>query len=295
MIIRQSHIVPSQVIDIRLSDYARSIFTDIPSRKGIKKVIKRGEILIDNKTGKTGDWIQPGQTIQWIDLELRPPKSFKLKLSITFEDDYLAVVHKPAGFPVSGNQFRTIENALLFNLQPSSAKDALKWPRPVHRLDTPTSGLLLIAKTSSAQVQFSRQFENKTIQKKYQAIVMGRIAQRGMIRLSIDNKESQTDFEKIQTNRAFRFGQLSLVNLFPKTGRTHQLRKHLSSIGHPILGDRLYNNSERQLKGKGLFLCAVEIGFQHPIESTFITRTIATPHKFNYILEREERRYNYLN
>ena len=175
MKILQTHIVPDGTPRERLSDYACGIFPLIPSRKGIKKAILRHEILLNNKIAKTGDWVESGQTIAWVDLEKKPSKVFQLKLEVVYEDEHFAIINKPAGVVVSGNQFRTIENALLFNLKKSNELDALGKMRAVHRLDGPTSGLLMIAKTASAHLHFSQLFEKKKIQKKYQAIVIGKL------------------------------------------------------------------------------------------------------------------------
>ena len=164
MKILQSHIVPpSSTPAERISEYARKIFPNIPSRKGIKKAILRNEILLNGKPVETGRWVQPGNQIDWVDLELKMPKILPLKLEVVFEDEHLAVINKPAGIIVSGNQFRTVENALLHNISKSIEKDSLRKPRAVHRLDSPTSGLLLVAKTALAHLKLSQQFEAKTI------------------------------------------------------------------------------------------------------------------------------------
>ena len=110
MILKQSHIVPEGTPEIRLYDYVGNVFTDLPSRSAIKKSITRGKILVDGEAAKTGTWVRPGQKIDWMDLEETPPKQFNLEFEIEFQDQYFAVVHKPAGIPVSGNQFKTMQN-----------------------------------------------------------------------------------------------------------------------------------------------------------------------------------------
>ena len=199
MKILQSHIVPPETPVERISEYARKIFPNIPSRKGIKKAILRNEILLNGKPVETGRWVQPGNQIEWVDLELKTPKILQLKLEVVFEDEHLAVINKPAGIIVSGNQFRTVENALLHNISKSNEKDGLRKPRAVHRLDSPTSGLLLVAKTALAHLKLSQQFEAKTILKKYQAIVIGEIKEEGILEKMIDGKTALTHFEKIKT------------------------------------------------------------------------------------------------
>ncbi|UJH90513.1 hypothetical protein LZ575_17150 [Antarcticibacterium sp. 1MA-6-2] len=132
MKILETHIVPAISEEIRLQDYAPQVFKIISSRSGIKKAIKREEILIDGKIGKTSDWVKPNQKIELLQQEKQEKKIFQLKLEVVFEDQYLAVVNKPAGYPTSGNFFKTIENALPFNLQASQEDDSLPYPLPVH-------------------------------------------------------------------------------------------------------------------------------------------------------------------
>jgi len=291
MKILQSHIVPPNTPAERISEYARKIFPNIPSRKGIKKAILRNEILLNGKSVETGRWVQPADQIDWVDLELKTPKILPLKLEIVFEDEYLVVINKPAGIIVSGNQFRTVENALLHNISKSMEKDGLRKPRAVHRLDSPTSGLLLVAKTALAHLKLSQQFEAKTILKKYQAIVIGEIDEQGVLEKKINGKNALTHFKKIKTIPSLKNKWLSLVDLFPQTGRTHQLRIHLSDFGFPILGDAMYGKEGLILKHKGLFLCAVELVFSHPKTGERVVVKINAPQKYETLLRREERRW----
>lgn len=223
------------------------------------------------------------------------PKIFECSLDVKYEDEEIAVINKPAGLSVSGNAYKTIYNALPFNLKKSKSKDSLPWPTPVHRLDNPTSGLLLIAKTKTAQIELGNQFNNQTIQKKYCTIVIGKIHTTQVIKTPIEAKEAETSFEIIKEINSLKYEQLSCLKVTPKTGRTHQIRIHLASIGHPILGDKLYGNKETLHKGKGLFLCASEIKFLHPKTFKIIELKIEIPQKFNSMLVREKRRWNTYN
>lgn len=186
-----------------------------------------------------------------------------LQLKVLFEDEYLAVIHKPAGILVSGNTFKTITNALVKNIKKSNLPDACK-PQPVHRLDFATTGVLLIGKTSSSIRALNKLFEDKRINKTYYAITIGEMKHQTTINNDIDGKSSLSQYDVIETVPSQRFSQLNLVQLKPQTGRRHQLRKHLSQIGHPILGDKDYGIESLILNGKGLYLHAYSLEFVHP-------------------------------
>ena len=289
-IILEKHIVPLGDYHIRLQEYAGAIFEKLQTRSAVKKAIAKNTILINQQIASTGDWIKSGQLIELIALETSPKKIFQLQLEVVFEDEDMAIINKPAGFPTNGNYYKTIENALPFNLKTTTKKDALNFPKPVHRLDNPTSGILLIAKTKTAQIGLHQQFENKSIQKTYHAVVVGLLPQNGRIDIEIKEQEALTLFKNIQQIPALQNEYLTLVQLQPKTGRTHQLRIHLSSLGNPIVGDKLYAPKNVMLH-KGLFLCATKIEFYHPITKNNMEIEIKIPQKFNTYLKREHNRF----
>lgn len=295
MIIKDTHLVPSHVHGIRLSDYVRIAFPDIPSRKAAAKALKRGEVWMNGTVASSGTWVAAGQELQWQDLQQRPPKAYHLKLGVVYEDDYLAVINKPPGIEVSGNKFKTVENALSSNLSASIQPDALPWPRPVHRLDYSTSGLLLAAKTAGALVFLGLAFETRKIHKRYAAVVSGIPLAAGKIAEPINGVPARSEFITKQTVPSLRSGHLTLVDLFPITGRTHQLRIHMASIGHPIVGDQKYGPEGNVLKGKGLFLAAVELNFPHPATHKETTVSIDLPAKFDSLLNREHTRWEKFN
>ena len=291
MVIIESHIVPENIQKVRFLDYSVEIIKSLRSRSSIKKAIKRGELLLNGEKMPGGTWIEPGQKIELIDNENKPPKPYELNLEIIFEDESLAIINKPAGISVSGNKYRTIQNALLANLKTSSEPDSLKWPRPVHRLDYATSGLLLIAKTSSALVSLGKQFEERRIKKSYKAIVIGKVNNEGVITEKINDKDAITSFKLITHVRSLYTDWLSLIEIFPETGRTHQIRIHMAGIGHPVLGDNKYGKENKLLKGKGLFLCAVGLMLYHPESNELISYSIDIPYKFTRRLQTEKRRW----
>ena len=279
----ETHIAQKQENAIRFQEYGVGIFNIIPTKSGIKKAIKKGLIFIDDNLATTSKYISGGEKIELFESEKSSTfERLKLDLEVLFEDDYLAIIHKPAGILVSGNKFITIANGLTQNLKKSNQFDALK-PKPVHRLDYPTSGLLLVGKTSASIQNLNKLFENKKIEKTYFAVTIAKMKSKGSISCSIDNKESLTDYEVLESVKSERFEFLNLVKLSPKTGRKHQLRIHLLSIGNPILGDKQYFLENKILKGKGLYLHAASLDFTHPITKEKLTISKELPKKFRNI------------
>ncbi|MBU3012158.1 RluA family pseudouridine synthase [Polaribacter vadi] len=279
----ETHIAKKVKYPIRFQEYGVGIFNTIPTKSGIKKAIKKGIVFIDDELATTSRFILGGEKIELYQSENSSTfKRLKLDLEVLFEDDYLAIIYKPAGILVNGNKFVTIANALSQNLQKSSLQDAVK-PQPIHRLDYPTSGVLLVGKTSSSIQKLSDLFKNKVIQKTYFAVTISEMCIGGTINFKVDNKKASTEFKVLSSVKSERFAFLNLVKLSPKTGRKHQLRKHLSAIGHQILGDKDYGNTNLVLKGKGLYLHAFSLEFLHPFtkETIFISKEL--PKKFKKI------------
>ncbi|MEM6724317.1 MAG: RluA family pseudouridine synthase [Bacteroidota bacterium] len=289
MNILETHTVEPLESPVRLSDYVGGKFTRIPSRKGMKKAIKKGLVQINGAPADTSRFLHGGEQLTLLaDETVQQKPIFELSLPVLLEDDHLALVNKPAGLLVSGNAFRTVENALPFNLQVSSAVDALPRPLPVHRLDFPTTGVLLVAKTRSALTALKQQFEARTVRKVYLAITTGEMTRQGRIDEPIDDKPAVSKYEVLQSVPSPRFEQLNLVRLHPITGRRHQLRKHLAHLGHPILGDADYGLEGQILKGKGLFLHAYQLTFEHPETGKKMTIKAELGKKYNRHFFKEE-------
>ncbi len=283
MILSETHNTPLLEKPIRLQDYAVGIFKTIPTKSGIKKAIKKKLVFVNGKIATTALFINGNEKIELYKIsEETTFKQFEFPLEVLFEDDYLAVIYKPAGILVSGNSFATIDNALLQNIKKSPLEDATR-PRPVHRLDYPTSGLLLIGKTSSSIIALNKLFEDKKIQKKYHAISIGKIENNGIIDFPIDDKKALTSYKLIKSIISERFKILNLVELSPKTGRKHQLRKHLLAIKSPILGDKEHFLDGFILNGKGLYLHASTLQFEHPFTKKQLIITKELPKKFKKI------------
>lgn len=206
--------------------------------------------------------------------------TLSITIDILYEDDFLAIVNKPPGLLVSGNKHKTLVNALPQLISLATESDALTRPQPAHRLDFATSGLVVVAKTKSVLLALQKAFKEKKISKTYHAITINSIENNGTITASVDEKPSETSYTVLESVVSERFGTLNLVRLFPKTGRRHQLRKHLQGVGSPILGDKMYCRPDELLKGKGLYLQATAIEFKHPITSETVAVSIPLPKKF---------------
>ena len=225
MQLAETHIVQKLEKPIRFQEYSVGIFKTIPTKSGIKKAIKKEFIFINGVLATTSKFISGGEKIELFETEnLSTFERLKLDIEVLFEDDYLAIIYKPAGILVSGNKFVTIANALAQNLQKSNKSDAVK-PQPIHRLDYPTSGLLLIGKTSTAIIKLGDLFKNKEIKKTYFAITIGKMKPKDFINLPIDEKEATTEYTVLESVISKRFEFLNLLKLEPKTGRKHQYKK----------------------------------------------------------------------
>lgn len=280
-----TYIARELIQPIRFLDFVIQYIDEITTRNGAKKAIKNGSIKVNDANAKTGTYININDIIDIYEEEAEIKKVFELDLDVLHEDEYLAIINKPAGIGVSGNYFRTIQNALPFNIKTSSLPDKLNIPRPVHRLDNPTSGLLIIAKTSTANIRLGEMLAQKLISKYYHAIIIGKPEAKGEIEIEIDNKKAISQYQIIDSIHHKRLGQISLVRLSPITGRTHQLRIHMSEIGHPILGDKEYGNEASNKLGKGLFLSATDISFVHPFTNKALMVSVTQPNKFTKVLK----------
>ncbi|MBI9034594.1 MAG: RluA family pseudouridine synthase [Bacteroidales bacterium] len=277
----ESIIVPDLKKWVRLSDYNTVAFNSILSKKAFKNAIKKGMIRIDGNTGFTGDFLKGGETIDIYQPKIKKTKpSIDINLEVIIEDDYLAVINKPTGIVVSGNKKWTLENALSGNLQKSNREDALHYPEPIHRLDCPTSGALLIGKTRQAVMALNRMFEERKVQKIYHAVSIGAMNPEGLIISPVDDKSAHSEYVVLKTIKSPKYDFMNLIELRPHTGRKHQLRVHMASLGNPILGDLLYGKEGLMMKGRGLYLHASSLQFIHPFTSEFCYIHVAMPKKF---------------
>lgn len=275
---------------VRLDRYCAENLPRVPSKAFARKAIKRDEIRLNGSQVETARFVRPGDLIQLMPSTRTPPAIYDAPIAVCFEDEHMAVMDKPAGLWTSGAKQRTLENALPVNLQPSSEVDALRRPRVTHRLDAQTQGLVLCAKTASAHMHLGQAFEQRRIQKTYEALVLGRLEGEGVVELPIEGRPAKTHWRALRHSSSLYSRWLTWVRLSPHTGRTHQLRRHMAHLGHPILGDGIYGGP-KPLRGKGLFLCAVGLDLSHPITGNALRIRRDAPAKFDTTFAREARRW----
>jgi 23S rRNA pseudouridine1911/1915/1917 synthase len=285
---RAEYRVPAGTPPRFLDVYAHAVGL-FPSAKGARKAAVRGELTVDGRVVRHDHRVSAGEVLAVVDSARVPPRTCALDVPIAYADADVAVVHKPAGVEVSGNRLRTLVNAL-GGLGRSDADDALAWPWPVHRLDYGTSGLVLVARTRTAQVALGRALEERRVHKRYRALVVGRLDGDGLCDEAIDGRPAQTRWAAVAVTPAMRGGWVTTVDAWPLTGRTHQIRRHLAGLGHPVLGDAAYGVDGLILEGKGLFLAAVEVGFEHPRTGDGVWVGVREPAKFESFRLREAAR-----
>jgi 23S rRNA-/tRNA-specific pseudouridylate synthase len=235
--------------------------------------------------------MREGDFIERRELRTRLPPVYEREIVVHYEDEFLAIVEKPPGIPVVGNLHRCLLHALPANLEPSSQPGALAQPRPVHRLDWPTGGLVVVAKTALALAHLSNSFEERRVYKEYRAILKGRLEGSGHVESPVEGRAARTEYSALRHCRSLKSEWLTEAKLCPHTGRKHQLRKHMSELGVPILGDTTYDQQGETLRGKGLFLWAIGLELPHPVTGERLRIHKEPPGKFASLLSREARRW----
>jgi 23S rRNA pseudouridine1911/1915/1917 synthase len=244
----------------RLDQFLSEIDLNL-SRSQAKNLIQKHHILLNQKPTKASAHVKAGDRVSG---SLPEPEPLSLKpeslpLSILYEDPSIIVIDKPPGMvihPAYGNPSGTLVNALLYHCKDLAGINGVLRPGIVHRLDKDTSGVIVVAKDDEAFHHLTKQFKNRTVKKVYSAIVYGRVSQdEGLIDSAIGRHPSERKRMSTRTKRGREaithwkkveeFDGCTLLEIFPQTGRTHQIRVHLSSIGHPVLGDPLYGRKGR--------------------------------------------------
>lgn len=285
---RWKHKVESLDRKVDIVSYSAKAFSILGSKSAVKKAIEGGRLFLNGKVASFRDQVSEGSYLELRGTGLQQAKRFDLSLEVIYEDDFLMVVNKPGGIAVNGDRIKTVENALARKTQHSKIEDALPRPVAVHRIDVPTSGLVILAKTKKALIQLGRAFQDNKVSKEYMAVVHGHLPVKGRIESPVAGKHAITDFQCERVAPSHFYKHLSLVRLQPITGRTHQLRIHLTEKNHLIVGDKMYAKKHKTILGKGLFLAACRLQFRHPIEDKALDLSVPVPPKFQKLLDREE-------
>lgn len=295
----RSFIVPPEGEDQRLDRWLCARLPDL-SRSRIQKLIHGGHVLVDGRRGKPSTPLTPGTRVEVSIPSVEAPQlePEEMDLSILYEDDDIVVVDKPSGlvvYPAAGNRTGTLIQGLLHTRKLASV-GAPERPGVVHRLDKETSGALVVAKSDAAYYHLIRQFKEREVQKTYLALVHGRVEEdEGRIEASIGRdvrhrqrmavrerggRPALTEFSVLQ-----RFTDATLLSVSPHTGRTHQIRVHLTAIGHPIVGDPLYGRVNRLKNSERLMLHAWKLSITQPRSGQRLEFTAPPPPEFQPYLK----------
>ena len=302
--------------DIRLDVFLLNYLKDI-SRTKIQKLINKGFIKVDGFIVKPSYKLKGKENI-YINYNESPDNNTltlkeNIPINIIYEDDYLLAINKEAGMivhPGAGNKNGTLLNGLLYHFDNLSNLNSSR-PGIVHRLDKNTSGIILVAKTDEAHYRLGEQFASRTIKKHYKAIVWGKTLLEGKIEGYMNrSKKYRTKFILNSSHGKYSFTKYNTINycepfsyldLYPLTGRTHQLRVHLTELGHPIIMDDIYGGSynlansfhqkhkpiiDKVFKNlKRFALHAYKIKFIHPISKKEMELEASIPSDFKKIME----------
>ena len=272
------------------------------ARNSIRRLCEQGQIFVGGKPVAKSTRLKAGDEIQ---VHLPPVKGAgiiaqDIPLDIVYEDEYLLVVNKPKGLvvhPAPGHEDKTLVNALLYHCGDSlSGINGVMRPGIVHRIDKDTSGLLAVAKNDAAHRSLAGQIGAHTFTRLYEAVVYGRVKEGGVINAPIarhpthrkrmailrDGRQAVTHYEIIGELNGFTHLALRL-----ETGRTHQIRVHMASIGHPVAGDVVYGPAKVITSLNGQCLHARTIGFRHPVSGEYMEFTSALPEYFTDFLTRK--------
>lgn len=297
----KEYIVSQEEKGKRLDTYISSVDTDI-TRTSAQRLIEDGNILVNGKNAKVSYKIQENDKIS---VEIPEPKQIELKaqnipIEIIYEDSDIIVVNKPKGMvvhPANGNPDGTLVNAIM-----AICKDSLSGiggeirPGIVHRIDKDTSGLLIVAKNDNAHVKMSEQIKNHEVKKTYIALVRG-VFKENEATIDMPIGRSPSDRKKMAVNKngknaithikvLKRFDKYTLLQVNIETGRTHQIRVHLSHIGYPIVGDYTYSNGKNEFDVVGQCLHAQKLEFKHPITQKDMCLEAELPQYFKDILDK---------
>ncbi len=260
------------------------------SRTRVQKLISGGYVTVNDHVAKAGAKLNVGDRLTVI-IPPTPPSSLSpeaIPLNILYEDDDLLVIDKPAGLtvhPAPGHPSHTLVNAILSHFPHlADISDSLR-PGIVHRLDKDTSGVMLVAKNSVAQVRLAGQFKARSVVKAYMVLVKGHLTpEHGIIEAPIGRdprnrkrmavvtkgREARTEYRVVRY-----IGDYTLLEIRPETGRTHQIRVHLLAIGYPVVGDPVYGAKSDYLSRQ--FMHASHLGFKLPSTGKYVEFTSDLP------------------
>ena len=296
------YIIDEQNVGTRIDQYVNIVNEDI-TRNYAQRLIEEDKILVNGNKTKSSYKLKLNDEVEFMDIDIVEAEILaeNIPVEIIYEDDHIIIVNKAKGMvvhPGNGNTSGTLVNSLMYSHKDNLSQiNGVVRPGIVHRIDKDTSGILVVAKTDKAHKILSESFKRHDLNRKYIAIVKGIVEKDNLKinlpigrdnenrkKMAVTTKNSKEAITYIKVLERFYASNYTLVEATLETGRTHQIRVHMTYVGHPLMGDTTYSNGKNEFGVEGQMLHAKLLGINHPITGKYLEFEVDVPSEFKEVL-----------